>query len=205
MLRRATIVPRPLVVSCLRIVSQQTLFSTRESGQFSDRRLAEFRDTCAVVERDPVERLAVVRRGGPPADGDQLSHELTGDRLVLKRPAGPPRSQGDDQRLEGREALVVDDGALLEGEGVVIDRVGRTDGDALTAAPALLRADRFRGPVVEFEHVRDAADVDARSATHARGLVHEDLRHPPPFSLRDGALYVRVRNRWGDAQEGGTV
>lgn len=156
---------------------ERILCQARESAQLRDRILAPLRDAETVVDRDPIDGLAVLCGGSEPADVDDVLHKLSRDRTVFKASAGVPRSQETDDIFDARKVSGVLKRALLEREAVVIDCIDGTDRHALPAIPACFRPDRMGSGVCHLKDMGDSACLHTRAAMDARLLVDHDFAH----------------------------
>ena len=113
-----------------------------------------------------------------------VAEDFAGDRLILEGSAGTTDAVCYRQLFKARNVLLPDQRAVLEWEAVMIDGIGRADGDTLPAVPAVFRANSDRAAFVELEHPSDVADIHAGSAADAGLLIYADGRHFSRSCLR---------------------
>jgi hypothetical protein len=166
-----------------------------EAANLVDGRFRQLGDARAVVNRGPIDVLAVPCRRTPAARTDEVAHNLASHGPLGEGSRRTPRPQENRQLLGRRLAAAVDERTLLERELIVVDRVNRADRDALSATPARLRPHGKGNAVADLEHVGSGADLNARAALNACFRIDPDLAHLPPLCAESSGNPASRRRR----------
>jgi len=151
-----------------------------------DGRLGELGYPRPIIDRYPIDRLAVMSGRRPAADRDEPADEIARDRFVVEHPARASASEGGFKGFEGGKDLRFDDRTLLEREALMIDRVRRADSDAVPASPAPLRMSGMIAALIGLKNLGDRADIYTGVTTDTCSFVNGDLCHVvqcPPSRL----------------------